>query len=83
MQSNRYSWQILIKLQFSWQINEKSSNIKFYANAASGSQVVPCRQTDMRKLKVAFHNVMNVPNKNMHIVCLFTYIFLTITIHIN
>jgi hypothetical protein len=52
------SCQILRKLQFSWQISEKYSNIKFHENQSSGSQVVPFgrtdRQTDMTKLIVLF-----------------------------
>jgi len=35
-----------MKLQFSQQILEKYSNIKFYENPSSGSRVVPCGQTD-------------------------------------
>jgi len=42
-----------MKLESSWQIFEKYSNI-FYENPSSGSQVVPCRQTDMTKLVVVF-----------------------------
>jgi len=41
-----YSNPILIKLVFSRQIFEKSSNIKFHKNPSSGSRVVPCGQTD-------------------------------------
>jgi hypothetical protein len=37
--------QTLIKLEFSQQIFEKSSNIKLHENPSSGSQVVPRRQT--------------------------------------
>jgi len=35
-----------MKLEFSHQIFEKYSNIKFHENPSGGSQVVPCRQTD-------------------------------------
>jgi hypothetical protein len=38
--------QILNKLEFSWQIFKKSSNIKFHENQSSGSRAVPCRWTD-------------------------------------
>ena len=38
--------QILIKLEFYWQIFDKSSNREFYENPSSGSQVAPCRLTD-------------------------------------
>jgi hypothetical protein len=43
MQSTRYC---LMKFQFSWQIVEKCSNIKFHENPSSESRVVPCGQTD-------------------------------------
>ena len=48
MQSTCYSCQILMKLQFSWQILKKLSNIKFHENPFSGSWVVPCERTDRR-----------------------------------
>jgi hypothetical protein len=35
-----------MKLEFSRQIFEKYSNIKFYENPSSGSRAVPCAQTD-------------------------------------
>jgi hypothetical protein len=38
-----------VKLEFSHQISEKYSNIKFRENPSSGSQVVPCGETDERK----------------------------------
>jgi hypothetical protein len=41
----RYSCQILMKLEFSRRIFEKSWNIKFYENQSHGSRVVPCGQT--------------------------------------
>ena len=54
---------MLIKLEFSQQISEKVSNIKFHENLSSGSRVVPCGQTDrhMTRLKVAFGNFVNAP----------------------
>ena len=44
----RCSFRILIKLEFSQQIVEKRSNIKFHQNPFSGSRVVPLgqRKTD-------------------------------------
>jgi len=42
MLSTRYSCQILMKLEFSQQIFEKYSNIKFQENPSSGSPVLPC-----------------------------------------
>jgi len=64
-----------MKLEFSQQIFEKYSNINFHGNPSSGSQVVPCgqtnrradrqkgRQTDMMKLIVTFRNFMTPPKK--------------------
>jgi hypothetical protein len=44
-----------------WQILKKYWNIKFHENLSSSSRVVPCGQTDMMKLLVAFQNYANVP----------------------
>jgi len=46
MYSSGYSCPILMQLEFSGQIFEKSSNIKFHENPSSGSKDVPCGQTD-------------------------------------
>jgi hypothetical protein len=51
----------LIKLAYSLQIFEKSSNIKFHENQSSGSRVVPCGRTDMTKLLVASRNFVKAP----------------------
>jgi len=64
--NTRYSCHILMKLEFSWQIFRKHSNIKFHENPFSGSRVVACGQTDgrrdrMRKSIVAFLNFTNAP----------------------
>jgi hypothetical protein len=40
------SYQILIKLEFSWKFFEKYSSIIFHENPYSGSRFVPCGQTD-------------------------------------
>jgi len=57
--------QIYTKLEFSFQIFEKCSNIKFPENPFSVSLIVPCgetdRQTDMAELIVAFRNFSNEP----------------------
>jgi hypothetical protein len=58
---------MLTKPEFSREIFEKSSNIKFHKNPSSGSCVVPCgqvdgqmdRHTDTMKLIVPFQNFVN------------------------
>jgi hypothetical protein len=44
----------LMKLEFSGQIFEEYSNIKFNENPSGWSRVVPCGRTDVAKLIVAF-----------------------------
>jgi hypothetical protein len=61
MYSAHYSCQILIISEFSRHIFDKYSNTKFHENPSSGSQAVPCGQTDMTKLIVAFRNFANAP----------------------
>jgi hypothetical protein len=39
---------------FSTDVRTESSNIKFYQNPSSGSRVISCAQTDMKKLIVDF-----------------------------
>jgi len=46
MYSTCYSCPVLVKVEYSWQIFEKYSNIKFHENPSSGSRVVPCGRTD-------------------------------------
>jgi hypothetical protein len=48
MQSTRYSCLVLMKLEFSRQVFEKHSNIKFNENPCSWNRVVPCERTDGR-----------------------------------
>jgi len=48
-----YSHHILMKLGLSLQIFEKYSNTKFRENPSSGSWVVPCGETDKKKLTMA------------------------------
>ena len=59
-----------MKFEFSRQIVEKYSNIKFDENPSSGSRAVLCGQTDgrtdMTALTVAFSNFVNAP-KNMQL----------------
>jgi len=63
MRSTRYSFQILMKLEFSLQIFERYSNIKFHENPSSGNRVVLSGQTDITKLIVAFRNFAKAPIK--------------------
>ena len=59
-----------MKTEFSQQIFEKGSNIKFRKNPSSGSRVVPCGQTDRQtdrqtnmKPIITVHNFTKAPNK--------------------
>jgi hypothetical protein len=54
-----------MELEYPRQILEKSK-IKFHQNPSSGSRVVPCGQTDMTKLIVAFRNCANTPKDHKH-----------------
>jgi hypothetical protein len=47
--------------EFSPQIFEKVLNVKFNQNPSIGSRVVPCGQTGMTKLIVAFRKFANAP----------------------
>ena len=57
--SIRYSHPISVKPEFSRQFFQKYSNFKFHENPSSGSPVVPCGKTDMKKLIVGFRNFAN------------------------
>jgi len=46
MYSTGYSCQILMELEFSRQIFQKSSNTKFHENPSCGSRVVACGRTE-------------------------------------
>jgi hypothetical protein len=61
-----------MKHEFSRQIFEKISSIRFYQNPFSGSRVIPCGQTDVTKQIVAFRNFANAPKKqtNAQTVCI-------------
>ena len=54
-----------MKLEFSQQIFDKSTNTKFHENPSCESQVVPYgrtdSRTDMTKLIDAFRNFVNAP----------------------
>jgi len=57
-----------VELEFSREILEKYSKIKFHENPSSGSRVVPCGWTDwltnMTKLIVAWCNIANAPKNH-------------------
>jgi hypothetical protein len=50
-----------MEVVFSGQMCQERSNIKFQGNLSNGNRVVPCGQTDMMKLIVAFRNFANAP----------------------
>jgi len=54
-----------MKLEYSRQIFEKHSNIKFHENPYKGSRIAPCgctdEQTDMTKLTLAFRSFEHAP----------------------
>jgi len=56
-----------MKLEFSRQIFENSSNIKFNENPSSENRVVPCGRTDMMKLIFTFHTLANAPRKMINL----------------
>ena len=49
MWSTRYSYRIVMKLEFSRQIFETPSNMKFHQNSSSRSGVVAGGRTDRRR----------------------------------
>jgi hypothetical protein len=55
-----------MKLKFSRQIFEESSNIKFNQNPSSSSRVVSRGRTDMTKIIFAFRNFANVPKDHFY-----------------
>jgi hypothetical protein len=61
MYSTLYSCPILMTLEFSQQIFEKSSDMKLKENPSRGSRVVPCGRTDMMKLIAALRSFANSP----------------------
>jgi len=54
----QYSYQMLIRIEFSRRTSQTWSNIKFYDNLSSFSRVVPCGQKDRqkRRLTAAFRD---------------------------
>ena len=54
-----------MKLEFSQQIFEEVSNIKFNQNPSSGSRIVPCRQTDRHEANTDFSQFCDLAYKPM------------------
>ena len=51
--------------EFAGQSFRKYSYIKFHENPSSESRVVACGRTEMTKLRVAFRNFANSPDKKL------------------
>ena len=57
-------------LEFSWQIFEKSSNIKFHENSSSGSRDVPCGRTDRHdEADSRYSQLVNAPKTRQYHTC--------------
>ena len=78
MGSTLYSCHILMKIEFSRQIFERSSNIKFYENLSPRSTVLACRPTggrtdvtylivDFRILRTRLINVHHIRRLGSHV----------------
>ena len=63
MCSIRCSYRVLTKLEFSRQIYETHSKIKFHRNPSSGNRVVLWGQADTTKVTVPFRSFAKAPNK--------------------
>jgi hypothetical protein len=70
-ENTRYSCHILMKVEFSRQLFEKSSNIKLHENPSRGNRVVRCERTDMMKLVVAVRSFANAPKNRTKIMYFF------------
>ena len=55
-----------MKPEFSRQIFEKYSDFQFHENPSGGSPIVPCGQTDVKKLVVALRNFANAPKNRIY-----------------
>jgi len=60
MEGAHYSCQM--NLDFSGQIFEKCSDMKFHENSSSGSRVFPCGRAHVTNLIVGFRSFANVPS---------------------
>jgi hypothetical protein len=61
-----------MKFEFSRQIFEKVLNIKSHQHPFIGSRVVPCVQTDVTKLTVAFRKFAKAPKMGFLCLCIGT-----------
>ena len=61
MCSTRYSYDILMKLEYCRQIFERKVNMKFHQNPSSGGRVVLYGRTGITKLVDSFRNFANQP----------------------
>jgi len=68
------SCKILTKLEFSRQIFEKPTYIKFHENPSSGTRVVPCRRTNRLKLIVTFCGFDNTSKNSSWSLFIFNYV---------
>jgi hypothetical protein len=69
MLGTRYSCQILMKLEFSWQIFAEYTNTNFHENLYSGSRVVSCGRTykqadGVDEANSCFSHFTKAPNKD-------------------
>ena len=60
-------WLILMNLEFSRQIFEKYSNIKFHEYPSSGNWYVLCRWTDTTNPIITFRNFANAPKNVLNL----------------
>ena len=82
--STRYSCRILIKLEFSRQIVEKHSDIKFHEYPFIGSRVVPCGRTDRHdKTNSLFFRKFGKAPKNCCIILVLVVMRLVLRISVN
>jgi hypothetical protein len=70
LQTTNYSYQVLIRTEFSRQTSQAWPNVKFHDNPTSCSPVVPCAQKDgeTTQLTAAFSNFTKTPNYEILII---------------
>jgi hypothetical protein len=61
-------------LEFYRKVLEKHTKVKFHKNPSSGSRVVPCGQTEMTKIIVAFLNFASAPKTLAYTEVLINYV---------